>query len=398
MAMAPGGAPSLSTHTLDGLRTRDLLDAALEAAQPSRSQHEQAISAYGAVGSWLAAPQSGLAKYSPSIFPQGSFLLRTVVRPHSRHEFDLDLVTQLAVDPDRTVADAVAELIRDRLAEHDGMKKRLDTDRFPRCLRLVYANDFHLDVVPACPGIGANGIRVPEKPPKRPDSSPGSSWKPNDPIGYANWFEDRTRLGIDESVIMAKGVAPEPPYEAAKSKAPLRKFVQLIKMRRNQYYRPDNAPSSILLTTMAGRVYGGQDFTVEGLFAVVDAMSRWADAQGDTLKVSNPTIDHEDFAEALSATDKQALRHFLRVYRSELDKLALTNGIDLQASSLREMFGAKSIESALRAIAEDVNAARDPSSVRRLYTGRDAATLGIAVSPVVGTLQKPNPGHTFYGG
>jgi hypothetical protein len=388
----------LSTSLLTGLRTRDLLEAVLEAAQPSRAQHEQAVSAYGAVSKWLADPACALAQHAPSIFPQGSFLLRTVVRPYWRHEFDLDLVTRLAVDASRVASDVVAALIRDRLVEHQGFKERLDVDRFPRCLRLKYANDFHLDVVPACPGSGASGIGVPEKTQKRRDSSPGASWKPNDPIGYATWFETRTRVGFDESIVLSKAIAPEPPYEPAHSKAPLRKFVQLIKLRRNQYYKPDDAPSSILLTTMAGEVYRGDQFTLEGLLMVVRAMSKWADTQGDALNVPNPTISSEDFASPLTNAQKQALRNFLQTYCVELSGLAQVQGIDQQATTLRELFGSQPVDRALRSIAESVNAAREASAATRLYTGRDSATLGIGIAPVAGVVAKPNPPHTFYGG
>jgi hypothetical protein len=320
-----------------------------------------------------------------------------VVRPYWQHEFDLDLVARLAVDANSVASDTLAGLIRDRMLEHQGLKERIDLERFPRCIRLEYADDFHLDVVCACPCYAPPKIWIPEKPAQRQDSSHAASWKLNDPFGYAEWFEQRTEVGHAHEGALAKSIAPPPPYEIAEAKAPLRKFVQLIKLRRNQYYKPLDAPSSILLTTMAGQVYAGQDFTLDGLALVVTAMSTWADNEGDALCVMNPTIPTEDFAGSLNSTEKRELRVFLQTYRNELATLAQVKGLDEQARSLGAMFGASPIDRALQTLANSVNSARHASSTSRLYTGREAATLGIALTTTSVTLPKPNPSHTFFG-
>jgi hypothetical protein len=50
---------------------------------------------YGAVGRWLAAPESSLAIFAPEVYPQGSMLLGTTLRTYGRSEYDLDVVCQL---------------------------------------------------------------------------------------------------------------------------------------------------------------------------------------------------------------------------------------------------------------------------------------------------------------
>jgi hypothetical protein len=59
------------------------------------AQFEDAERKYRAVGNWLSDSGSLLAIYAPEIYPQGSMLLGTTVRPQGRLEYDLDLVCQL---------------------------------------------------------------------------------------------------------------------------------------------------------------------------------------------------------------------------------------------------------------------------------------------------------------
>lgn len=57
-------------------------------------------SSYEAVGKFLAEGPSPLQAYNPSIHPQGSFLLGTVVRPISdEDDLDIDLVCELNNKP-----------------------------------------------------------------------------------------------------------------------------------------------------------------------------------------------------------------------------------------------------------------------------------------------------------
>src|SRR5271167_4992069 len=63
--------------------------------QLTSTQYKDAESKYQAVGKWLSAPGSPLFICAPEIYPQGSMLLGTTIRPWRGEEFDLDLVCQL---------------------------------------------------------------------------------------------------------------------------------------------------------------------------------------------------------------------------------------------------------------------------------------------------------------
>ena len=67
-------------------------------------------------------------------------------------------------------------------------------ERLPRCIRLNYAGDFHLDIVPAIPDLLAGGtcILVPDLDANLSLHSPQNDrWKPSNPKGYKTWFEGR---------------------------------------------------------------------------------------------------------------------------------------------------------------------------------------------------------------
>jgi len=222
----------------------DLLDRACAALELSPTQHQTAEARYRAIGQWLSAPGTVLARFRPEIYPQGSLRIGTTVRPFARLEYDLDLVCELVGLDWQQVRNPIAVLntAEQRLREHDTYKHMLE--RKNRCIRVNYANEFHLDVLPGCPhpGDGTDRILVPDR--------KAQAWTASNPKGYADWFEARCALG--EAVI--KAIQPLPAQEPADMKATLKRIVQLLKRWRDLRYRhdPANAPISIVLTTLAG--------------------------------------------------------------------------------------------------------------------------------------------------
>lgn len=67
------------------------------------SKYHEAKERYEAIGAWLDAADSELARYQPSIYPQGSFALGTVVKPFFDEEYDVDAVCQLQLTPDKSL-------------------------------------------------------------------------------------------------------------------------------------------------------------------------------------------------------------------------------------------------------------------------------------------------------
>src|SRR5262245_45844429 len=128
----------------------DLLLRICRSLQITATQHKAAEDHYNAIGSWLADPRSGLYRFRPQIYPQGSFRIGTTVKPRKRDEYDVDLVCELQADPRLFPAPVMLlNLIESRLREHGDYATRLE--RKNRCIRVLYARDFYLDILPGCP-------------------------------------------------------------------------------------------------------------------------------------------------------------------------------------------------------------------------------------------------------
>ena len=142
----------------------DLLEEICLVLQLTPALYENARTKYEAIAAWLTAPGSKLLPYAPLIFPQGSFRIQTTVRPWRYDEYDLDLVCQLAIPLGLQVDPMwVYGLVEERLAANETYRTRLE--RYKRCLRIVYAGDFHLDITPARPDPSGvpNHLVVPDR-------------------------------------------------------------------------------------------------------------------------------------------------------------------------------------------------------------------------------------------
>ena len=134
----------------------------------------------------------------PSIYPQGSFRLGTVVRPIRggvEADYDIDLVCELPIAKHQTGARSVKVGVRDRLYEHDKYRTMLDEEG-KRCWTLEYAEQdsigFHLDVLPSVPDSGGgsldtSSIVITSK------QGETYNWSASNPKGYGKWFDERNR-------------------------------------------------------------------------------------------------------------------------------------------------------------------------------------------------------------
>ena len=126
----------------------EILDLIGVSVQLTPTQFDRAETSYHAVGEWLDAPDSPIRRYRPTAFAQGSLALDTTVKPLSHTEFDLDLVCLVQVS-DTVSPAAVYDFLLKRMRDHGTYDKIIV--EMPRCIRLDYSGDFHLDIVPAVP-------------------------------------------------------------------------------------------------------------------------------------------------------------------------------------------------------------------------------------------------------
>lgn len=329
-SMRPLGLDSLASQ-LD-----IILELVCEELQLTTSQYDSATRSYEAVGDWLDRLGSLLARFNPRIFPQGSMSLGTTNKPRDTEEFDVDLVCLLDSTPHQETPDSTYLAVLDQLRSNGTYASRVKPKH--RCIRLEYANQFHLDVIPACPfprpelPWGQLALVIPDRNRR--------IWVPSNPRGYASWFQSRTGV-IDGRV--AASVQPLPPHGQLPEKSILHRVVQLLKRRRDVRFNGGPfAPSSILLTTIAGRQYGGEESLCAAIQSILDYLAGWhrLDTNGQPPRVANPTDPSEDLAGHWRDNSRHfhAFTDFVITFQEDMQRLLAARGVEQVAAILDGMF------------------------------------------------------------
>jgi len=280
----------------------DILEEIAEALDIPPSKFEEAKESYESIGEWLDRNESGLSSYSPSISPQGSFLLGTVTRPLTNiDEYDVDLVCVLEASKDEFTQESLKDAIGREVVlytEARNMKKQPEDGR--RCWTIHYADgaQFHMDVLPALPDVQryrailiAHGhadlagdfalteqaIAITDK--THPQYSQRTEdWPQSNPMGYAAWFRNRMRVQlIERKKAFAKAhsiTASVDDIPDHKVKTPLQRAIQLLKRHRDCMFADDgeHKPISIIITTLAAHAYNEESTISEALFSILTAI------------------------------------------------------------------------------------------------------------------------------
>jgi hypothetical protein len=102
-----------STKTLD-----HILFNICEKVQLTPTQHQLARDHYIAVGDWLGKEGSLLARFRPSIYPQGSLAMDTTNKPLTRSEYDLDFVCEFDLSYEQIGPKQLVHRLAERLKAH----------------------------------------------------------------------------------------------------------------------------------------------------------------------------------------------------------------------------------------------------------------------------------------
>jgi len=361
-----------------------LLTLICEQLQISDTQQRQAEVRYEAIGRVLEMPRSPLAPHGPSLYPQGSLRIGTTVKPLGRKEFDLDIVCEVKADlrliPDPPVLINSIATYLNGLPAYVGSVRRKN-----RCVRVRFADQFHMDVLPACPDPRNGGTHL-----LVPDRESGG-WKPSNPKGYAAWFESRSEF---VRKLLAERAEPIPPKEPVEIKPTLKLATQLMKRWRDVRFADlrELAPISIVLTTLAGTHCGGHASLAVALLNILEGIVAHIPPQG-RLIVLNPVNPEEDLSERWSQ-DPEAYASFVSGIRSFLQgvqKLFMQRPLDGLCKELGKLFGEDVSKFVVKLHAEALerNRTNNDLHVRKhsgVLVGAGGAATVVPVRP-----------HTFYG-
>ena len=333
------------------------------------------------------------------VFPQGSFAIGTVVRPlnETDGEFDVDLACRLAANT--SLAPAVAKGLVGAPLKADG-RYADKLEEKPRCWRVNYAGEFHLDICPLVRAAASDAI---------PDKDL-AMWILTHPEEYAKWFNERadrarTRLLMDSAVLKAE-VAPFPEENA--DKGWLRRIVQLLKRHRDTWclrvggWQAEFAPISIIITTLVAMSFerefrSGHQFAnpynlIQRVIAGMPAFIEQRSIAGRVEWWIQSPVAAENFANRWNQDQRwiMAFREWHQVVLASVHELVSVTGLDGARPVLDSAFGAPAATKAINSYSQQVRFARD-SGVLRFAPAAGGLT---ASSAVAGTLVTR---HTFYG-
>src|SRR5258708_1030382 len=196
--MAVTSAVSLSQSFTAGLD--EMLLGVCEDLQLTPARYDLAVARYGTLNRLLESEGSPFRYFHPEIYPQGSMALGTTVRaieaPH-----DFDFVLQLSRDHDGIDPMAVIKALYGFLRQHGTYGPM--TSLKNRCVRIEYADEFYMDVLPACRNhaLGGTCLKVPDRAVR--------DWTDSNPLGYVKWFKEKSKILKIDSVLDRAAPIPE---------------------------------------------------------------------------------------------------------------------------------------------------------------------------------------------
>lgn len=364
--------------------TESLFIGICEKLQLNASLYDQAVERYNVIANTINKDEI-FENANLSIYPQGSFCLKTTVKPLSSEEYDLDFVAELPVSSEMTPQDLYNHIVR--ILSNDGIHNDM-IEKKNRCVRVNYANDFHIDIMPGkLINEYTHEIIVPDR--------ELSKWGHiSNPIGFADWFEKQAKTHIEfelnEMIRAQYNIEKVTEQEVAKHLEPLRRAVQLVKRYRDIYCEKNNAEPvrSIVICTLMGQI---TKFTGDTL-QIIETFCKYvnsliADSNDKPFTVKNPVVNevltekwaegnnYQDFVSMMQSLTKDV--KILRSYSYNTDINTIT----------KKMFGETVTNAVLKDFAKEINNARQ------------ASTLSITGSGVLSTSSSgiPIKKNTFYG-
>lgn len=360
----------------------EILETLGETLDISESQYKAAVSSYGAVGDWLAKPDSSLALYKPVIRPQGSFMLGTMIKPICEEDdLDIDLVCELTGKNPQWAQYHLKQAIGNRLKANETYKNMLDEEG-RRCWTLMYSDDanYHMDILPSlvCTGYDivlekafsataldknyeSLAIRITDnKQSNYYTDTVAENWMKSNPFGYGRWFFNAADVStLRKSMMLSEAVNPVPKY--SKDKLPLQRVVQILKRHRDMMFNGDeHKPISIIITTLASRAYGKETSIIDALTNVVANMrthieSRYDPNLGRMVKwIPNPVNSEENFADKWVEHPQREKNFYkwLDQVESDIQAIVQKRGLQYIAEAMKKPFGEQAVTKTFSTLGE----------------------------------------------
>lgn len=294
----------------------------------------------------------------------------------------------------------IKNIVGKRLKEHSKYKSMLQLEG-KRCWTLEY-DEFHMDILPCVPKYNyyieplLTEVKLTHK------LEDGNYFpKYSNPYKYHEWFEGRMKLQLNEakneySIRNKVEISEIPLY---KVKTPLQRAIQLLKRHRDIIYdrlpqsRKDNAPISIIITTLAAYSYNNELSVYETLNNILINMEKYIEIRNGKYYIINPVLSDENFADKWNETPKKAEEFYYWIQTAKydiIDEPISVLGLHNVSEKLEYCFGKNLVKRSFSKVADTMKEARENKT---LYV--NSLTEGLAT--ISNNNSKKVEGHTFFG-
>ena len=309
---------------------------------------EKANKSYKALGEYL----SNNIQYPVSVFPQGSMNLGTIIKPISDDDdYDLDAVCKISAQFD--LPSKLKNIVGDVL-KCSKMYGRMLDDEGKRCWTLKYSDDshFHMDVLPAVSNNAQDkSLKITHK------ENGIYEYRVSNPEAYAEWFDklqenERINLYRKQNAVFSNNIEDLRRFNIRTN---LQKTIQLLKRHRDIQYlyasdkERDCKPISIIITTLVGRMYTGNETIVELICKFCNDFEKYIEIDSNgNYKIANPINSNENFADKwnIYPERREAFYKWVSCLRNDLvtNNFMIFDDIIQKSEYLKKLFGNKIVE------------------------------------------------------
>lgn len=246
---------------------------------------------------------------------QGSYALKTIIKPVGNHEYDADLLLFMTFDSEKEPKDYISD-VYNCLKENDNYKDKIQ--RKTRCVCIDYVGEFHLDLVPCI--VQKNPL--PQEDELFICNRKENEFEETDGTGYRDWFNGKTRI----------------------TNGQLKRDTRLLKYLRD--HKETFSAKSILLTTLIGSSVDttdefGEDFKdiPTSLKTVSNRINSFLQANEIMPNIFNPVLPTEDFTRHWDQDKYTNFRKMFNTYNTKINEAFDEKDHNKSVKKWRELFG-----------------------------------------------------------
>ena len=285
-------------------RTRDFEIFMSDRVNLNNARYERLRTGARAVSEYLSQNLRGFQKTEL----QGSFALRTIIRPTNGREYDLDMLVFMGLGRAKTPKGCIEEVhrtIRANRTYADKVKMR------KRCVEINYAGDFHMDIVPCVERRG--GLYICNR--------QTNKFEPTDGTGFRDWFNAKNAV----------------------THGNLKRVARLLKYLRD-HKRTFTAPSILLMTLIGNAVRNNDDGSrfrtlPDALKTVTNRVNGFLQSHAKTPRISNPALRREDFSRDWDSDKYRNFRNRFDNYAKRINAAFDESDHARSVTAWRRLFG-----------------------------------------------------------